>query len=484
MTERCPSCRERVFFTGSICPNCGRDRDHPPVGTAGEALPPVAGEARDPGSRPAALWGALALIVLTICSFLVDWTMVSRGGSIDYRNRVTGMRLLASGADPYHYKWSTGQPERFCDPFDNPNMPMSKTTVTPAMLVAGWPWAVLPYPISTAAWLLAEWAMLAGIWLIWFRWPGHTPWSRWWWTALVVGFTYTLTWRHHTEHGQGYLLWAFLLTVWMRLSLGVNSARSGWLPGLMAGLLVCLRPPLLLGIGPFLVLRRRNQWLGAVIGLLLGLGIPALLKPTVWQDYGRAMATWSTVYRAQTEPLPGKRAFPPTIEGVPTDNFLHLDVIQIVDSSWYRLCRFWGWREISDKAMLAVLVLSFGLWLWASRKAGDAAFMLGIAAWSFLADAFLPAYRYPYGDVMTLNIIALIPVACRCRGVSHGLALLAVLLGIWIVNSDHQPVGWWTYRLERWWIYLPTLGLAVLALLALYQSAAARAGKPNPPSAC
>jgi H+/Cl- antiporter ClcA len=62
-----------------------------------------------------------------------------------------------------------------------------------------------------------------------------------------------------------------------------------------------------------------------------------------------------------------------------------------------------------------------------------------------------------------------------------------VLLGIWIVNSvnsAHQPEGWWTYRIERWWIYLPTLGLAALALLALYQSAAARAGKSNPPPAC
>ena len=82
------------------------------------------------------------------------------------------------------------------------------------------------------------------------------------------------------------------------------------------------------------------------------------------------------------------------------------------------------------------------------------------------------------------DTIALIPAACRLRWTSQGLALLAILIGIWIVNSDHQPVGWWTYRLDRWWIYLPTLGLALLALLALYQSAAARADEPNPPPAC
>ena len=474
MIESCPDCHEKVFFTGSICPNCGYDRDHPAVGMPPPALVAVAA-AGEPASRPLAFWWAMALIVLAICSFVVDWTMVAKGGAIDYRNRVTGMRVLASGADPYHYKWSKGMPEQFCDPFDNPNMPMSKTTVSPAMLVAGWPWAVLPYPVSKAAWLLAEWGMLAGIWLIWFRWSGQTSPGRWWWTALVVGFTYTLAWRHHTEHGQGYLLWAFLLTVWMRLSLVNRTAMSGWLAGLVAGVLVCLRPPLLLGLGPFLVLRRRNQWLGAAVGLLLGLGIPALLKPAVWQDYGKAMATWSTVYRSQTEPRPGQRAFPPQIDGVPTNDFLHLEVIQIVDSSWYRACRMWGWREISDKAMLATLCLGFGAWLWVSRRTGDAAFMLGLAAWSFLADAFLPAYRYPYDDVMIINTIALIPAACRLRWTSYGLALLAILVGIWIVNSDRQPLGWWTYQLERWWIYLPTLALAALALLALYQSASARA---------
>lgn len=483
MIERCPHCREKVFFTGSICPNCGKDRDSAPPGGVLNTPPGPTAEAAGPTSHPLALGAALALISLTIFSFFLDWRMVATTGSIDYRNRVTGARLLVSGVDPYHYKWTPGKPERFCDPYENPNVAISKTTVTPAMLAVGLPWAVLPYPISKAVWLLLEWGMLAGIWLMWFRWSGQTPHTRWWWSALVVAFSYTLTWRHHVDHGQGYLLWAFGLSGWMRLSL---ANRGGWpagLAGVLAGVLICLRPPLLLGLGPFLALRRRKQWLGAVLGVALGLGVPMLMKPAVWQDYSKAMATWSTLYRTQSEPRPGQRVFPPQIEGVPTNQLAHFQVIQFVDSSLYRLCRGWGWREVSDRAMLAALGLGFGLWLWLSRRAGDPELLLGLAAWSYLADGFLPAYRYPYGDVMIINTIALLPAAYRLRRTSYGLALLALLTGIWIVNSDRMPVGWWTYQIERWWIYLPTLALAALALLALYQSGRAKLGDPKQLSA-
>jgi hypothetical protein len=474
MIERCPTCRERVLFTGSICPNCGSDRDQAPAGGAGEPVPVAAAEDRAPASQRLAFWGAMALITLAIFSFFYDWAMVSNTGSIDYRNRVTGMRLLAAGEDPYHYKWTTGKPERYCDPYENPNVPITKTTVTPAMLVVGWPWAVLPYSVSKAAWMLAEWAMLAGIWLMWFRWSGQTPRTRWWWSVLVVGFSYTLTWRHHVDHGQGYLLWAFLLSAWMRLSLANRAGWQGWLPGLLAGLLVCLRPPLLLVLGPFLFFRRRNQWLGSVAGVLVGLGVPALLRPSVWQDYGRSMATWSTIYRDQSEPRPGQRVFPPEIEGLPTDQLARYRVVQFVDSSLYRLGRYAGWREISDKAMLAGLCLAFGLWLWPARRGADPAFMLGLAAWAYLADAFLPAYRYPYGDVMIIATFALLPALSRGAASRYGVALLATLAGIWIVNI--RPP-------DKSWIYLPTLGLAALALLVLLQSARPPAAASNPAQA-
>lgn len=469
MIDRCPNCRERVFFTNSVCPSCGKDRDLADPIT--ENLPEKAPDSEPSPQSRAAFWGALALAVLTVWSFAADWSMVSQSGSIDYRNRVTGLRLLAAGEDPYHYKWTIGKPERFCDLYENPALPTTKTTVSPTSLLAAWPWALLPYPLAKTAWLLAQWVLLAGLWFVWFRWPGHTGRSRWWWTVLVVGFTYTLAWRHHIDRGQSYILWAFLLGVWMRLSLGKTAARHGFWAGLLTGALICLRPPLLLVIAPFLVLRRRGQWLGALVGVLLGLGIPAMISPTVWKDYGRAMETWSQVYRTHTEPRPGPRALPPKIEGMPLELLARYKVVQYVDSSLFRVGRAFGLLGIPAPAMLAALAALFGVWLWFARRAGDGAFMLGLAAWSFLLDAFLPAYRNPYNDVMILNAIALISVIGRTRGVSYGIAIFALLTGAFM--SVHLPA-------QPWPLYLPTLVLVALALLALRQSAAKTLNAPSP----
>ena len=245
------------------------------------------------------------------------------------------------------------------------------------------------------------------------------------------------------------------------MGLAKPTRTNSWLQGLLAGLLICLRPPLLLVIGPFIFLRSRNQWLGAAIGIFLGLGTPALMRTSVWGDYARAMSTWSTVYRTHSEPRPGPRAFPPEIEGMPVDHLASYKVNQFADSSVFRLFYSWGWNAVPASVTMALLCLGFGLWLWRSGGVGDAGILLGMAAWSFFADAFLPAYRYPYDDVMILNTFALFPFIHRASRTFQWMALLAILLGILIANI-HPP--------ERWWIYLPTLVMAGIAVLALRQS--------------
>jgi len=460
MIDRCPHCHERVFFTNSVCPGCGGDRDQ--VVEAVVNAPEKSPAADPPPQSRAAFWGALALAILAVWSFAADWAMVSQSGSIDYRNRVTGLRLLADDQDPYHYKWSMGKPVQFFDPFENAALPITKTTVTPATLLTGWPLALLPYPVAKFLWFLAQWALLAGLWWLWFRWPGHTERSRWWWTALVVGFTYTLAWRHHIDRGQAYILWALLLGGWMRMSMGGISTKRGWLPGLVAGLLVCLRPPLLMVLLPFVVLRRRNQWLGALIGLALGFGVPVLVKPSIWQDYGRSMETWSEVYRTQTEPRPGARPMPPEVEGMPLQKLAAYKVVQHVDSSLYRLGRAFDFMTIPALAMLCALGALFAAWLWPARRAGDAVFLLGLAAWSYLLDLFLPAYRYPYSDVMILNTLALIPAIVSARKAAYGISVAAIALGVCMV-SFLPPAPWP--------LYLPTVALVFLAMLMLKQSA-------------
>ena len=438
------------------------------------------------------LWGIVALVGLAILSFLTDWNLVSKSGSIDYRNRVTGARLLLSGIDPYHYKWQPGDPAAWCDLYDNPKLPISKTTVTPAMLLLAAPAALLPYPYSQRVWLVVEWAMLAGLWFLWWRNGRKSPGSaghprpgrrtraedvadylaatdaacsstgsRWWWAGLVSAFTFTLAWRHHIDRGQVYIVFVALFGLWLQLSLSKSSTKP-WIPGFLAGILVCLRPPLLLFTAPFILLRRRSQWLGAVIGLAIGLIAPMVFKPKVWIDYAKAMSEWSEVYRSGEQPRPGAREFPPAIEGMTLDHLASYQVPQYTDSSLFRLLRDAGWPQVPDKPVLATLVLLFAAWVWCNRKTADAAFLLGLAAWAFLSDAFLPAYRNPYNDVTILNVVALIPILGSRLRLHRALVVASLALGILMVNI--LPPA-------RWWIYLPTLATATLAVLAVLQTA-------------
>ena len=99
---------------------------------------------------PAVGFGALALLLFV--SFLIDAANMNQGGAIDLRNRITGARLLAHGIDPYTYKWSRSEPEEYCDPYNNPRLPVSKTTATPALLVATMPYALFPYRNGQYLW--------------------------------------------------------------------------------------------------------------------------------------------------------------------------------------------------------------------------------------------------------------------------------------------------------------------------------------------
>jgi hypothetical protein len=107
-------------------------------------------------------FGALILVVLLLASFIIDGLNVEQGGSIDYRNRVTGARLLAAGLNPYTYKWNRDDPEIYCDLYNNPKLPVSKTTVTPTMLTLTMGEAALPYRIDQWFWFLGQWTLLLG----------------------------------------------------------------------------------------------------------------------------------------------------------------------------------------------------------------------------------------------------------------------------------------------------------------------------------
>jgi hypothetical protein len=406
-----------------------------------------------------AVW--ILLAALALFRFGQDWDLVSRTGSIDFRNRVTGSRLFVAGEDAYHYKWLPGAPSAWCDVYANRAQPVTKTTVTPAMLLLTAPVAALPYPVAQRIWLLLEWACLAGVWWVWLRRIPAGP-MRLLWSALLTGFSFTLAWSHHIDRGQYYILLTFLLCLWMSQSRSETQARSA-LTGALAGLLIALRPPLILLIAPFVWFRRPAQRQGAALGLAAACILPLLLNGESWGQYARAMGEWSHLYRHDENPVPGPLAYPALIEGLSLEQISRYAVLQYADSSLFRLLRACGLSPVPAPLILSGLLIALGFWMRANWRSEDAVRLTGIAAWSFLLDFFLPAYRNPYNDVLVLNVMA-----CLLPGASIPLRPVLVMgcgLGLgWVLSAWAPPA--------LWLIHLPTLVFTALALHAVVPSAA------------
>jgi len=425
-----------------------------------------------PGKFALSLVAGATLVVLLLISLGIDWGKVSAGGTIDFRNRITGARLLWSHRDAYHYKWKMHASPELCDPYNNPVLPISRVTVTPTLLMLNFPLGALPYRVAQFIWLLGQWLLLLGAGFLWWR-AIPTTGLRWLWAAALVGFTFTVAWRHHTDRGQAYVVMLFLLAAWMALTRHPQIGSRWWgalLAGLVAGLLVAVRPPLVLLLGPWILLRRRGQLAGLVLGVALGAGLPLLWSSSCWSDYFSGMQTWSELYRAgKGNPPPGPQAYPPVIEGMSIDVLARFGrSIPFADSSIFGFFRAWGIMNVPALPVALVFVALVGLWFWLSRAQPDDVLFLGIAAWSLLADLFLPAPRNSYNEVLVLNLVALVLIM---RG-RHAW-MLWILLAAW-------PAGWWVIRTlprERGLINLPTLIMIAASVLLLLRPVF---GKPRP----
>ena len=376
--------------------------------------------------HPAA-WGALGLLLLL--SFGIDFVNVRAGGAIDLRNRVTGSRLLVDHVDPYFYKWAEPAAPEYCDPHNNPHLPVSKTTATPAFLVLNIPLAALPYRLGEFAWLFLQWLCLLGTGWLWLR-HFDSGWKQWLLTAFLTGLTYTNAWRLHAERGQSYVLLLFLFAAWLASSLRADSQRP-FVAGMLAGVLTALRPPFLL-IMPFLLIHRRKQLPGAAVGLLLALALPMLWRGDCWMKYGSAMEENSSIYRSGPEPRPGAESFPPVIEGMPTDLLASFAPIPYADFSVHALLNSWGLEPFPAWPPLLLAGALFAAWLWWSHGQATERLLLGVAVWYFLIDLFLPAYRNVYNDVLIVNILAL-GLVCSARA--------QPAFGVWSLFLA-LPVGW------------------------------------------
>jgi hypothetical protein len=398
--------------------------------------------------------GALTLVLLA--SFWMDADNAGQGGAIDLRNRITGVRLLEGGVDPYHYKWHNGDPDVYCDVYNNPNLPVSKTTVTPALLLLHAPYAAVPYRLGQFLWLATQWGLLAGTGALWWC-ACPKAWQRWLIVAFIVGFTYTGAWRLHAERGQSYVMLAFVFSAWLAVTPD-RKWGDRFAAGFLAGLLVALRPPFVL-LGLFLGLHRRGQLLGAVVGVAVGVIVPTLVHPAIWPEYFTAARQNASLYLGGDQTRPGQQHYPSVIENTPTDLIAHFEPISFADFSIHAILRDLGLGPFPGWPFEIGVVIAFAGWLWLTRVRPGENLLPGLAAWFFVIDLCLPVYRQSYNDVLALAVFgSALSVATRFPW-ALGFGLIALVAG-WFVA--------WATPEERWQINLPALGFTLMALALLF----------------
>jgi hypothetical protein len=230
--------------------------------------------------------------------------------------------------------------------------------------------------------------------------------------------------------------------------------------------------------------------LGAAVGLFAGIGLPLLIHPASWQDYYAAMQINSELYRNNVDPAPGPQTLPAQIEGTSTDLLGKFAVIPYADFSAFALLRWLGaehnWlgsEAVPAWPLLLVVAAGFALWLaWTQRRPMDS-LLAGLAAWMFLADLFLPAFRNNYNDVLILDVIAAGLIAARLDGAGR------IPWAVWVVMAA-LPVGWLVYgfvpeqfsvsflsdatamQLATAVINLPTALFTIAAVMFLFRSRA------------
>jgi hypothetical protein len=405
------------------------------------------------GIAPIVGWVILGLALLV--SFGIDCHNTAQGGSIDLRNRITGVRLLVHDIDPYHYSWHEPEPAEYCDPYNNPNLGVSKTTASPAMLIVHLPLAELSYRVAQWSWLLAQWLLLLGTAALWLR-KCTTLLQRQLVMTFVTGLTYTAAWRLHAERGQAYVLVLFVFACWLIVTLD-SKKGNGFAAGFLAGILAALRPPFL-ALAPFIILHRRGQWLGALVGLVLGVGLPMLWEGDCWSAYNSAMQTYTNVYRTDFSPH-YQLAYPAEIEGIPLDTLANFIVIPYADFSAHAFLKTLGLEPFPVLPVLLAAIVPYALWLWLSRREKFEALLVGLVAWMFLIDLFLPSYRNNYNDVLIFNLVAL------------GLITTSrIPWGLWPCLVA-LPFGWIVYAAvpeQTWVINLPTFLFTLGALGFLF----------------
>jgi hypothetical protein len=376
-------------------------------------------------------------ILLTLClvfSFIPDFQNTIHYGGIDLRTRVVGTRVALMGKDPYFFRWRSGMSDQLIDPDVQRNAQTSKLSVTPSVLELHAPFAQYPYFQQRIIWLFLQWLALIAS-LIVFLYKSKSQLQSTLFCVLSLCFANSLFWRLHIERGQIYILIVLLLSIAFLLYQEKSHLRK-LLSGVIIGVSITLRPPLILMMLPFFIQRQFSMIIGSLLGLFIG--VWPLSQMDLWKSYFLAMAR-ATQYISShgiASPELNKirigNIYPEWIEGL--NNLTKTKNITATNSSIQNIFLSFNIEDIYNikLALLLIVIVVMSLFLTKNISKNTSAELLFLSGSIFylFAEFFIPAPRYSYNDVQWLFPLFLIFLDVKNRNFYIGGSTLLLMTSL------------------------------------------------------
>ncbi|HEX9513105.1 MAG TPA: glycosyltransferase 87 family protein [Puia sp.] len=211
----------------------------------------------------------------------------------DLRNRVVAARLEKDGKLPYFYKWQQGDGLRYYDPQNFDSLAVSNITASPFFHQLLYPLAEWDEQRIKGWWLILEYGMLVLMTGMAFSLAG-TDLQRGAVLAVTCLFLLTDAWKAHVDYGQNYICISFFAMVCYFFIRKRSPAFYALMAGILAIMLVLIRPNAVFFFIPFLFLlptydRRQLIFFLIPVFLLTAWTVTDKNERALWQDYRLSM---------------------------------------------------------------------------------------------------------------------------------------------------------------------------------------------------
>lgn len=352
----------------------------------------------------------ISSIFFAAVGFLQDMENSANYGGIDLRNRVIGARLVKANYDPYYFKWNEGYSEFFLDPRDHPNLPVSRVTVPPTILMIHSLFSDIPYKFQRYLWTIIQWVLLIISIFFFSRSVKNDIKSKLIWIISLFFIASSFIFRLHVERGQIYILYVFLFALSYYVY-NSNFKINKLLSGIIMGYVTALRFPMVLIGLPFLFCKRWKFIVGQIVGFAIGILTSFwFVGYEIWISYFNAMTIHSKVHLGVIK--------------ITTERYPYVDIedmknlwiwarLPIMDSSIQGIARKYIGIQISNNILLICLIISITFLIILFLKINkqyrnhNFIFFYGILI-ILVSELFLPAARFSYNNVILLPIFSLI----------------------------------------------------------------------------